>query len=84
MTQLILKESYGGQIPSLDNWKETMAVSFSDTYFAAIGTHTSRIMASKSEQPVYVYEYTFQGSFSLLDLFFAGTAKLLARVRRND
>ena len=79
-TQLLLKEHFKGEYPTPENWTGKLAECFSDSFFAAIGSKTSREMALKTKQPIYIYEYTHPSSFSLLDLFFAGIPKLIARM----
>ena len=79
----MLKEAFGGEYPTLENWQVNLAPAFSDSFFAAIGAHTSRKMAIKSKNPVYAYEFSHPSSFGLLDLFFAGMPKLIARVNNT-
>ena len=80
VTQLLLKDHFKGEYPTPENWTGKLAELFADSFFAVIGSHTSRKMALKTNNPIYVYEYTHPSSFGLLDILFSGLPKLVARM----
>ncbi len=78
----LLNEFFGGSKPTSSREDFQILTDLVGTaFFVATADYSAKVVAENSPEPVYLYKYAHQGSFSLTDLTILKPWQLLTKVR---